>query len=267
MHNWALLNTERRGLLGEVAGAWETLLADTKLKELAYHRFLEDHAGLFFSNPVGTYIAISNLEMGADLKPDLVVVSDNQSYGFRYELIELESPHDLVFTSKGRQSAKLTHALQQVEDWQLWLEKHPDSAKELLPSKAHLVWGDPQVSYTVVIGRRREMLQNNEIRIQKSSKYRCSIRSFDHLTDRLRQNAFVPMALFEHGGNLSGDEVNRIVSPFFRAMSSAAWKGYRTGVKFSHFHSLGFSGPDLLEFRPENTALLDRFLQFDASTC
>src|SRR6266480_5150171 len=109
MHNWSLLNTERRGLLEEVAQAWQALLVETKLKEVAYHGFLEDHAGLFFSSPIGTYIVISNLEMGADLKPDLVVVSDNQSYGFRYELIELESPHDRIFTSAGRQSAKLTH--------------------------------------------------------------------------------------------------------------------------------------------------------------
>jgi hypothetical protein len=84
-------------MLEEVARAWEKLLGNTRLKELAYHRFLENHAGLFFSDP-RTYIVISNLEMGADLKPDLVVVSDNQSYGFRYELIELESPHDQPFT-------------------------------------------------------------------------------------------------------------------------------------------------------------------------
>ena len=110
MHDWTLLNTERRGVLEEVAGAWEVLLGNRKLKELAYHKFLEDHAGLFFSNPMGTYIVISNLQMGADFRPDLVVVSDNESYGFRYDLIELESPHDRVFTSNGRQSAKLTHA-------------------------------------------------------------------------------------------------------------------------------------------------------------
>jgi hypothetical protein len=204
--------------------------------------------------------------MGADLKPDLVIVSDNQSYGFRYELVELESPHDRVFTSKGRQSAKLTHALQQLEDWELWIQSHSDSAKDLLPSKAHLVWGDPQVSYTVVIGRRQEMLLNNERRIQKSTKYKCSIRSFDYLTDRLRQSPFMPMPLCDHGGNLTDDEANRIASPFFRAMSSSAWKGYRTSAKFSHSHSLGFSGPRLLEFRPENAALFDRFLRSDAST-
>jgi Domain of unknown function (DUF4263) len=267
MHKWSLLNKERRGLLDEVVRSWEALLGDTGLKELAYHTFLEDHSGLFFSNPFGTYIVISNLEMGADLKPDLVVVSDNQSYGFKYELIELESPHDRIFTSKGRQSAKLTHALQQVEDWQRWLEKHPDSAKELFPSKAHLLWGDPQLSYTVVIGRRDEVVRNNEIRIQKSSKYGCSIRSFDHITDRLRRNIFLDVGLFEHDQHLTNDERNRISSPFFRAMSSATWKSYRTSANFSTAHSLGFSGPSLLESRSENTALFDRFRQFDTPTC
>jgi hypothetical protein len=53
MHNWALLNKERRGLLEEVAKRWEKLLDNTKLKEAAYHRFLEDHAGFFFSSPLG----------------------------------------------------------------------------------------------------------------------------------------------------------------------------------------------------------------------
>ncbi len=264
MYNWLLLNKERRGLLEEVVQEWETLLGDKKLKELAYHKFLEDHAGLFFSNPCGTYIVVSNLALGADLKPDLVVVSDNQSYGFRYELIELESPHDQAFTAKKRQSAKLTHALQQVEDWQRWLAKHPDSAKELLPSKSHLLWGDPQVSYTVVIGRRDRMLRNNEIRIQKSVKYGCSIRSFDHLTDKIRQNAFLDCGLFERSNRLTDEEMNRIASPFFRTMSSAAWKSYRTSAEFDHAHSLGFSGPGLLDLRPDNRALLDRFLEFDS---
>jgi hypothetical protein len=272
MHSWSLLNNERRALLEEVVQAWEALLSNRTLKEVAYHTFLEEHAGLFFSNPCGTYIVVSNLEMGADLRPDLVIVSDNQSYGFMYELVELESPHDPIFTSRGSQSAKLTRALQQLEDWQLWLEKHRASAKELLPSKAHLVWGDPQVSYTVVIGRRDEMLRNNERRIQKSRKYRCSIRSFDHLTDRLRANAFLDIGLFDRGRHLTDEEANRVSSPFFRAMSSVAWKRYRDDVNFSPAHSLGFSGPSLLGLRPENSALLDRFLRFerlsaDAAAC
>jgi antiviral defense system Shedu protein SduA len=262
MHEWSLLNSKRRGLLEEVAREWEASLEDRKTKELGYHTFLEEHAGLFFSRPVGSYIVISNLEMGADFKPDLVVASDNESYGFRYELIELESPHDQIFTSKGRQSKKLTHALQQVEDWQRWLEKHPDSAKELFPSKAHSLWGDPQISYTVVIGRRNEMLRNNEVRTQKSKKYVCSIRSFDYITDLLRKNLFMDTGLFEDNQHLTPDEKNRISSPFFRAMSSAAWKSYRTSSTFSPAHSLGFTGPGLLEFRPENAALLDRFQKF-----
>jgi hypothetical protein len=262
MHNWSLLNTERRGVLEEVVRAWKALLGNAKLKELSYHTFLEDHAGLFFSQPFGTYIVVSNIEMGAELKPDLVVVSDNHSYGFRYELIELESPHERIFTSKGRQSAKLTHALQQLEDWQRWLGKHSQSAKELFPSKSHSLWGDPQISYTVVIGRRDEMLRNNEVRIQKATKYHCSIRSFDYLTDRLRQNLFVNDNLFQRGQRLTDEEVNRIVSPFFRAMSSASWRRYCNNPNFDHAHSLGFSGPSLLEFRPDNAALLKRFLKF-----
>ena len=84
------------------------------------------------------------------------------------------------------------------------------------------MWGDPQVSYTVVIGRRDEIVRNNELRIQKSNKYRCSIRSFDHLTDKLRQNLFMDRGLFEHDQHLTDDEMNRVATPFFRAMSSAA---------------------------------------------
>lgn len=262
MHEWSLLNKERRGVLEGVARAWERMLRNKRFLESKYHFFLEDHAGLFFSQPFGTYIVVSNIEMGAELKPDLVVVSDNHSYGFKYELIELESPHDRIFTSKGRQSAKLTHALQQLEDWQRWLEKYSQNAKVLFPSKSHSLWGDPQISYTVVIGRRNEMLRNNEVRIQKATKYHCSIRSFDYLTDRLRQNLFVNHNLFERGKHLTDEEVNRIVSPFFRAMSSSSWRQYCKNPNFDQAHSLGFSGPSLLKFRPDNAALLKRFLSF-----
>jgi hypothetical protein len=101
MYDWSLLNVERRGLLKQVVRKWKRLVENKELDELAYHKFLEDHAGLFFSNPMGTYIVISNLQLGADFKPDLVVVSDNESYGFRYELIELESPHERRFIRIG----------------------------------------------------------------------------------------------------------------------------------------------------------------------
>lgn len=259
MQDWTLLNGPKRTIVNDVLHEWEIKLEDKSLKEADFQRFLEDHAGLFFSS-TGSHLVLAKPDMGGEYVPDLVVIHDNESLGFCYHFIELESPHDQIFTNKGTQAAALTEALQQVENWQRWLAKNHQTGAELFPSKAFKLTGNPQVQYSIIIGRREAVKQHEAIRLQKSSLYKCDIRTFDSLSDRLRKQIYANELFAECDRDVTDDEKNLLVSPFFKAMSSTQWRSLRTHNPFYSAHSMGWNAKAILLYRPTNTELLAKFI-------
>ena len=258
MHDWTLLNNEKRFIVEDVILKWEAMLDDKSLNEHHYQRFLCDHAGLFFVTP-GSYFMLTKPDMGGECVPDLVQLYDNESFGLIYRFIELESPHDQVFTGKGTQAVALTEALQQVEDWQRWLAKNHQTGSELFPSKAYKLTGDPQARFSVIIGRRKAVSQHEEIRIQKSRQYNCDIRTFDYLTDLLRKQMYLNLMFGESDRDLTEEEKNELVSPFFKAMPSADWRKLRRHNPFYNSHSMGWNAKAILKFRKINHELQEQF--------
>src|SRR5262249_15003376 len=51
----------------------------------------------------------------------------------KYILVEIEKPQDAIFTASDDFSAKFTHALGQVLDFQQWIDSHGEYARSLLP--------------------------------------------------------------------------------------------------------------------------------------
>src|SRR5437016_610377 len=96
---WFSLNYELAAHYHNVMDDWEQLLDNKSLNESDYLAFLRDHAGFVFNDSCRQLVSISELELGADLRVDFVLANDNSSYGFQYELVELESPHERAFTS------------------------------------------------------------------------------------------------------------------------------------------------------------------------
>lgn len=265
MYDWLALNKDKRNIIDDVKNKWMKLIDNPKTTEHEVHRFLENHIGLFFGNSDGT--VVTKLKLSDDYTTDLVILRDNASYGFEYELIELEPPNDKVFTAQGNQSAKFSHALQQIEDWQRWIGNHREKTKKLLPSKKFNLTNEPQINYTIIIGRRKDLIEFDDKRLQKASSYGVNIRSFDYLTDKLIRNAFLNEPFYEvPSSDYVGDEVrindgeiNLLVSPFKKALTYSSWKKITSSKSFYESHSAGWNWKLFLEHTEYNEKLFSKF--------
>lgn len=183
---WQVLNTDLRDHRERVVRDW-TLLLDDGAGERACLAFLRDHAGFFFCDSARRLMAISELELGADFRPDFVVANDLSSYGLFYEFIEVEDPNENAMNSKAQPSARLNAAISQVQRWRLWLDANRAIAKKVLPSREFWKRDRLAARYTIIIGRRRDADEWSFLRNYYSDQLGIQIRSFDHLTDTLTE--------------------------------------------------------------------------------
>jgi hypothetical protein len=97
-----------------------------KSSENVYQTFLAEHP--VFLDPLASEV-IPKHRLGSEFITDFVIRRlDN-----KYVVVELEKPQDAVFTAGDDFSAKLTHALGQVLDFQQWIDFHGEYARSLLP--------------------------------------------------------------------------------------------------------------------------------------
>lgn len=223
---WQILNADLRIHRDHVVRAWVDLI-DSGPGERACLKFLKEHAGLFFCDSARRLVTISELELGADYQPDFVVANDLSSYGFSYEFVELQDPKEPPLKQNGQYSDGVNEALSQITKWRRWLDGNKDTAKRILPSREFRRTGRFKPKYTIIAGRR-----TNEDRLLADRNYQSdnfqdiSIRSFDHLTDVLRERMFAPLPIL---ASAEMDRVelslrNRLVNPFRTAIQSAQWR-------------------------------------------
>ena len=91
-YDWSLLNRNCSDIVQRVLEQWKHLVASEE-RERYYQQFLAQHAGMFFGEG-GTCLTISQLQLGTEQRPDLVVVHDCRSGGLLYEFIELKREMD-----------------------------------------------------------------------------------------------------------------------------------------------------------------------------
>jgi len=120
---------------------WQQLLENEQLHEGKYQDFLSDHAS-FLANERNP-IVISKLKLSSDFEPDFVVASDKASFGFEYNLIEIQKLHDKPYNQDGTPNKALTTAIQQVQNWRQWVEFNPCQAKDLFCSSRFMIHNDP----------------------------------------------------------------------------------------------------------------------------
>jgi len=89
------------------------------------------------------------VNLGAQYEVDFAFF-DLTSFGAEWNLIEIEAPSQRMFTKGGNPTAPLTHAIQQVRDWQAWVHENLDYARKLMP-KIEYPMGH------VFIGRRADL--------------------------------------------------------------------------------------------------------------
>jgi len=118
--------------------------------------------------------------LGSEHIPDFMICGKD-STGYHWHLVELENPNYEALTKKGNPSAKLTHAMQQIYDWRIWLRKNCQYAQ----SELGYLDLDGEFDATIVIGRREDMSPKDRERYRELSRNKIEVMSYDRLLDRV----------------------------------------------------------------------------------
>jgi hypothetical protein len=245
----AFTGTDGKQLRTELQDEWKGILGDKDNKEEVYQQFVAENAGLFFSQEK---VVISKVPLGADHVTDFVIGRDKASYGFSYEFVELESPHTPAFTSKGHPSSRLSMAVQQVLNWQTWLNANRSEAKKLFPSSPFRLYDTPSFSFTIYIGRSSNRPdQLLALRNTYAQQLDINIHGFDNLTRSFPQPLVGVFPPFVEAGaeELEAHIRNKLANPFVSAYSWGAWKEMVKQPLFYEYHMIGKNWKLLLKYR------------------
>lgn len=128
--------------------------------------------------PGGDYWCLDRPRLGAELVPDFLLGTIT-SVGFRWVMVELESPLERPLTKGGMPAKKLAEALKQVRDWRTWLAENIAYARTELGLKDI----DGSCHAHVVIGRRGS-LDPAQIKTYRAlSTNDTSVMTYDRLRD------------------------------------------------------------------------------------
>jgi hypothetical protein len=112
-------------LTRKLIGEFELLIGEQHSEEV-YQSFLSANPVLI--DPLASEI-VPKQRLGIELVTDFVVRRlDN-----RYVLVEIEKPHDTLFTTSHDFSSRFTHAIGQIVDFQEWVDQHGEYARSLMP--------------------------------------------------------------------------------------------------------------------------------------
>jgi ppGpp synthetase/RelA/SpoT-type nucleotidyltranferase len=141
------------------------------------HPFLVEHA--YFLHPaLETIVSEPAIGVGTEFKPDFII---REATG-EYVLVEIESPKCRLFTKRGDFTAEVSHAVQQVEDWQEWLEQNLPTAQRHYPDIV-----SPRGS--IVIGRSSTLSEKERQKLARrniNTRGRLEILTYDDLILRTR---------------------------------------------------------------------------------
>ena len=221
-YDWSLLNRNCSDIVQRVLEQWKRLVASGE-RERYYQQFLANHAGMFFGAD-GTALTISQLQLGTEQRPDLVVVQDCRSAGLLYEFIELKRPsHAPYGRTTQAPSQYLNRALERVREWWARIEDNCTEVQQRLPATRA---ADRHCSFTVVIGNRENskdwLAARNRLADGMSNMYRVNIRSYDSLTDDLARRQFAHSSPIWLSGD--GLTLNRLANPFTTAFTDTSWR-------------------------------------------
>jgi hypothetical protein len=137
----------------------------------------------------GTIWCLDRPRLGSEFVPDFLLASIT-SVGFRWAMVELESPSEKALTKAGLPAKKLAEALKQIRDWRTWLTDNVAYARGELGLKDI----EANCPAYVVIGRRGS-LDPKQVRIYRAlSADGITVMSYDRLLDQMKRAAREPKA-------------------------------------------------------------------------
>jgi hypothetical protein len=259
-YSWSHLFNDGKFIVDEIISKWNYILKH-RLPEEEYHNFISEYSGFFFSPFRRIFFTISKLRLGSDFVVDFVVPKENYSLGLTYELIEFKPPYHQPFTKKGIQSARLSEAINQILSWKEWIKDNRSEATKIFPASGIRLYGKPNFSFKIVIGRRNANKEWIDRRIALGKQLNIEIRSYDYLTDLLKERMFFDEAATgsAEDSKLTDYQKNQLANPFFKSFSDQQWRNLikKEGRVVPHF--VCFCAESIIE----NRYLNQMYFKFD----
>lgn len=141
------------------------------------HSFLNEHRFLLHPGP-DTIVSEPAIGLGTQYRLDFLI---REATG-DYILVELENPRRALFTAGGNPTAHVTHAVQQVEDWQEWIEQNVQTVQRKYPDML-------APSGLVVIGRSVSLSAADKQKLARRNinmRGRLKIETYDEVVAKAR---------------------------------------------------------------------------------
>ncbi len=134
------------------------------------------------ASPGGTLWCLDRPRLGSEFVPDFLLASIT-SVGFRWVMVELESPVEKPLTKEGLPAKKLAEASRQVRDWRTWLTDNVAYARDELGLKDI----DGGIPAYIIIGRRAR-LDAKQAKIYRAlSTDETTVMSYDRLLEHMKR--------------------------------------------------------------------------------
>ena len=155
-------------------------------------KFLKEN-GIFLLRAMKTNNSrrvIAKPRLGSEYVPDFLMVYED-SMGFHWYGVELESPRKRAARRDGKQTADLTQAVAQIRDWRRWISDNKDYARRSCDQDGlGLIGIDHRMEGLILIGRRTEYSERfNDMRREMLSNDHIEIHSYDWLLDIAKRDS------------------------------------------------------------------------------
>jgi hypothetical protein len=166
----------------------ELIVSDALETEIQSH--IQKHPYLLSQQFPHCHFVAPQVKLGAHYVADFFCL-EYPSSGPEWYGIELEPPNIPIVTKKGRRSAKLEHAIQQVRDWRAWITDNLQYARAPRDKNGlGLEWIEGRFAGYIFAGRRSDYCDKaNEIRRQIVRDERIVIRSWDGFLETAEQRS------------------------------------------------------------------------------
>jgi hypothetical protein len=178
----------------ELAAALERLL-DTNARESELQQLLEEHPSVLVEQRgISPHLVLSQVPLGSDFVADFAYFW-SQSNGSYMTLIEIEPPDMSVFNENHEFSARFSHAVQQLADWEAWCRRNPNFLDVFVDPlfDAGLIMGGFSYMYVrtkLIAGRRKDVQSNARRRMRWEQRGNelggREVRTWDSLVEELK---------------------------------------------------------------------------------
>jgi hypothetical protein len=179
---------DHEGVSESVINSYRNLLENAK-KEEELQVFLKNHPDLLLNALIGYRgcVCIPKEKLGISHVTDFLVAW-RDSMGFWWLGVELENPNAQMFTKIGDQSKALTHAINQIQKWRIWLKNQAVTARSPIDEGGHsLIDIDDQLPSFILIGRRYTQKNDSTIlRRQILKDSRIAVHPYDWIINQVR---------------------------------------------------------------------------------